>query len=307
MPSRSSRFLELALLVLLFVWPSAARAQACCAGSGALTPGRLAIHEKALVGAQVKLGHVLGSLDGAGHYSSNPSGAGELDLEQDVFGSLRVLQRGQVSLLVPFVETHRSAPGTGSEFGGGIGDLNASVRWDFINAGENEILPGIGLLAGVTFPTGTAPESASKRLATDSTGVGAFQGNIGLALEQIYGSWLVNATILAADRLPRTANGIRTSLGVQFTTLAAVAYTLPDDSALAFVASYTFEGDATIEGKKADDSGRRLLRLSIAGAHPFSDVLKLQGSLYFDPPIPHVDQNQTTSIGFTLALLRSWS
>lgn len=307
MQCRSSRFLELTLLLLLFAWPRAARAQACCAGSGALTPGRLAIHEKALVGGQLKFGHVFGSLDGAGHYTSNPSGASEQDFEQDIFGSIRLLGHGQVAVLVPFVETRRSAPNSGSEFGGGFGDLNASVRWDFVNAGEHKILPGIGLLAGVTFPTGTAPESATKALATDSTGIGAFQGNIGLALEQIYGSWLVNATVLAAYRLPRNVNDVHSKLGAQFTTLGAIAYTLPDDSALAFVASYTFEGDATIDGHDADDSGRRILRFSFAGAHPFSDVLKLQGSLYVDPPIPHVDQNQTTSVGLTLALMRTWS
>ena len=185
--------------------------------------------------------------------------------------------------------------------------LETCPRASMFTDARVKLLDEWGVSAGITFPTGVAPESAKKALATDSTGIGAFQGNLGLALEQIYGSWLVNATILAADRLPRTANGVHTKLGLQLTTLAAVAYTLPDDSAVAVLASYTFEGDATIDGHRSDDSGRRLLRFSLAGAHPFTDTWKLQGSLFYDPPVPHLDQNQTTSLGFTLSILRSWT
>src|SRR5580692_6121674 len=71
-----------------------AHAQACCAGTGAVTPGRLALHEDALVGIQTKAGLVPGSFDPAGNYVAAPAGANELDLEQDLFGAVRVLQRG---------------------------------------------------------------------------------------------------------------------------------------------------------------------------------------------------------------------
>lgn len=307
MRRRRSSFPELVLGVLLAGAPRAAWAQACCAGSGALTPGRLAIHERALVGAQLRAADVYGSFDGRGHYSTPPPGAGEVDFEEDVFGSVRFLRRGQASLFVPVVETHRRARSLGAELGGGLGDVNLSARWDFVDAGEYRVMPGVGLLAGLTFPTGTAPDAASKPQATDATGIGAFQGNVGLALEQTFGPWLVNATLLAAKRTPREANGVRTTLGTQFTALAAVAYAFPDDSAAAILASYTFEGDATIDGHDAPDSGRRLMRVSLAGAHPLSDRLRLQGSLSLDPPLVYVGQNQTTAVGFTLALLFSWS
>ena len=90
--------------------PGRARGQACCAGTGAVTPGRLALHEMARVGMQWKAGDVLGSFDADGHYTPSPSGASELDLEQDMFGAVRVLGRGQVALLVPFIQ---SASGRG--------------------------------------------------------------------------------------------------------------------------------------------------------------------------------------------------
>ncbi len=307
MSRRSSRFPELALALAGLLAPSVARAQACCAGSSALTPGRLAIHETALVGAQARAGYGYGSFDGDGHYASNPAGAGEVDLEEDVFGALRFLRRGQVALLVPFVETWRQTRSTGAEFGGGLGDVNASGRWDFVNAGEHEIVPGIGLLAGLTFPTGKPPEDSNKPLATDSTGIGAWQGNLGLALEQTFGAWLVNLSGIVAARTPRTVQGIHSVLAPQIATLAAVAYSFPDDSAVALSATYTFEGNATVNDVEAKGSGRRLLRVATSGTYPLSDVLRLQGSLSFDPPIPQVGKNQPTTVGLTMAVVRSWN
>src|SRR5277367_2054163 len=119
----SSRFRSaLALLVVLAAWgsPSRARAQACCAGGSVVTPGRLELHEDALVGVQLKAATLLGSYDPSGRYIANPSGDTEGDFEEDLFGAIRVLRRGQVALLVPLVETQRQDPRDGGHVGGGI-------------------------------------------------------------------------------------------------------------------------------------------------------------------------------------------
>ncbi len=288
--------------------PRVASAQACCAGSGALTPGRLAMHEEALVGAQLRAGDAYGSFDGRGHYGSNPNGTSEYDFEQDAFGAIRFLRHGQGALFVPFVETRRQARGVGSEFGGGIGDVNLAARWDFLDAGDSRVVPGIGALVGVTLPTGTAPEDAKPTpLNTHATGIGAVQGNVGLALEQSFGPWLVNATGIVAKRFPRTAQGVHSSLATQVTLLGGAAYAFPNDAALAAVISYAFEGDATIAGQTAEGSGRRLLRTSVSGVWPFSDRLRGTASFYFDPPIVHVDQNAIPAIGIILGGIFSWS
>src|SRR5580704_3662537 len=107
MSARSSRFLRafgVGSAGLSVLAPATARAQACCAGTGAVTPGRLGVLEDALVGLEAKAGLVAGSFDPGGRPVASPPGAGEVDLEQDAFGALRVLSRGQVSLLVPVVE-----------------------------------------------------------------------------------------------------------------------------------------------------------------------------------------------------------
>ncbi len=290
-------------MLLVLATPSLARAQACCAGGSAITPGRLEAHETALVGVELRAASVLGSYDSGGHYAGSPSGDTEFDLEQDIFGAVRVLGRGQVALLVPIVETRRQAADL-SRFGGGVGDVNASLRYDFISAGESRYVPGVALLVGVTAPTGTAPESATAPLAVDATGIGAWQTNLALALEQTYGSWFVNATAIVAKRTPRFGQ----TLGTQVTLLAAGAYTFDNDMAVALSVSYAFEGDATdSNGNDVSFSSKRLTSVSASYLWPIDDTWRLLGSVFVEPPLSHIGSNQPASSGLTLTVIRSWS
>jgi hypothetical protein len=294
-----------------------ASGQACCAGAGALTPGRLSIHEDALVGLQLRGATTLGTFDDGAHYASVAAGNPadpyrENDFEEDIFGAVRVLPRGQVALLVPFVQTFRHAGGI-SEFGGGIGDVNASARYDFFLAGQSRFIPGVALLAGLTAPTGTPPDAqnASKPLGTNATGVGAWQGNAGIALEQIYGPWLFNVTELVAWRASRTATigGVSESesLAPQFTTLAGAAYTFDNDASVALFGSYTLEGTASLNGSPAPDSAKRIALVSVSGVYPLTDRFRLRASLFINPPIGGLGQNQTATTGLTLGVLWGWS
>ncbi len=295
-----------ALLAAAFVCaiPSRARAQACCAGGSAVTPGRLELHEDALVGTQLHAGAVLGSYDDGGHYLASAPGATEFDFEEDLFGAVRVLPRGQVALLVPIVETERQTRTDGGHFGGGIGDINASARYDFLLAGESRYVPGIALLAGLTLPTGTAPESATQDLLVDATGIGAWQANVALAFEQVYGSWLVNATGIVAKRTARFGE----TLGTQVTLLAAGAYTFDSGLALALSASYAFEGDATATGGiDVPQSSKRLTTVTFSGLWPLDDKWRLLGGLFVEPPISGLGSNQPSVSGLTLTVIRSWS
>ena len=305
------------MLALTLGFARQARGQACCAGAGALTPGRLAPYEIALAGVQIRTAGTLGTFDDGARYTSvgqaNPTNPyRENDFEEDVFGAVRVLHNGQVALLVPFVQTYRHA-GTLNEFGGGIGDVNLSLRYDFLLAGQSRIVPGIAVLAGLTAPTGTPPDAqnASKPLGTDATGVGAWQGNFGLALEQIYGPWLFNVTELLAWRAPRTANVGSVSesetLAPQFVTLAGAAYAFPNEASIALFGSYTVEGTATLDGSPAPASAKRIALLTVSGVYPLTDHLRLRASLFLNPPIMGLGQNQTATLGFTVGALWGWS
>ena len=265
------------------------------------------MHEDALVALQARAAHVYGSFDSNGHYSTPPDGSAEQDFEQDVIGALRlpVIDRAQIALLVPLVETRRTARGV-AEVGGGLGDMNFSARYDFLYAGQNRYVPGIAALAGVTLPTGRSPESATLAQAADATGIGAFQGNVGVAVEQLFGAWLVTAYGIVAKRAPRTAEGIRTALGTQWTALIAVAYSLPRDYAVAAFASYTGEGNADVQGVEASGTARRIPVLGITGVVPLTDHLRLQGGFSGNPPIPSLGKNQPATVGLAVTGLYAW-
>jgi hypothetical protein len=283
-----------------------ARAQACCAGASVVTPGRLSIHEDALVGVELRASNVFGSFSSGGRFRSLSSGSREWGFEQDLFGALRATSRAQFALLLPALETYRRTR-VASEFGGGIGDINLSGRYDFVLAGESKYVPGIALLAGLTLPTGKPVESADRPLATDATGVGAFQGNLGIALEQRTGPWLFGLTGLAAKRASRRADGVSTRLATQWTALASFAYIFQNDVALAMLASYTAEGSAETNGQSTPGSSRRIPLFGVSGLYPINDSWRLQGSAVFTPPISSLGQNLPANASLAWILVRSWS
>jgi hypothetical protein len=307
MPRLRCRFPDVAVALVAVAAcsvPARAWAQACCAGGIAVTPGRLLAHERMLVGLQLKAGLLHGSYDPGGGYLGSPSGASEEDFEEDLLASVRFAPRGQIALFVPLVETRRATPQDGAYFGGGIGDVNASVRYDFLGAGESPYVPGIALLAGVTRPTGTPPDAATPPLAVDATGVGALQGNVALALEQTFGPWLVNATAIAAGRAPRNGE----TLGTQVTLLAAGAYNFDGGAAVGLSAAYAFEGDATTSsGAFVANSSKRSLLATLTGLYPLSMEWRLLGGFYMYPPFSGVGSNQPATAGLTFTVIRSWS
>lgn len=322
MSRRSSTFADstrrrvaLVLMTVVAVITASERAwaQACCAGSGAVTPGRLAVHEDALVAVQLRAAHAFGSFDSNGHYATPAAGSSEQDFEQDLIGAWRVpvLDRMQLAAQLPFVETRRTTRGN-AEVGGGIGDANVSARYDFLYAGRDRYVPGIAALAGLTVPTGRAPEDATNASLTDATGIGAFQGNVGLALEQLWDGWLVSAYGIVAKRAARTVKGknggpdTRSALGTQWTALVAVAYSLPKDFALAVSASYTGEGNADVDGVEVSNSARRVPIVGISGVAPVSDHLRFQGGFTTNPPIPSLGKNQPATVGLSVTALYVW-
>lgn len=308
--STSGRLVGLAACVALSLsLPLQARrasAQACCAGSGAVTPARLGLHEDALIGLQLRYAGHLGSHDAAGAYVPTPSHAREINAEQNLFGAVRVLPRVQLAALLPFIETHRRAYGRSST-GGGIGDLNLAARWDPLLAGETRLVPGVGLLAGVTFPTGRTAEDAKEPMATDATGIGAVQANGGIALEQAYGPWFVGVSGLMAWRSPRTVRGLQMQLAPQYTLLAAIGYAFPSGATAALSALYTVEGLARVDGAAVPASDRRVVSGSLAGSLPITDWLRLVASLFANPPFRSFGLNQPVTAGGTLGVIWGFS
>jgi hypothetical protein len=289
--------------------PASARAQACCAGSTALSPGRLNLHEAELVGVQVRGTAITGSFDQVGRFSG-PAGSAEVDLEEDLVGTVRVLSRGQFTVVVPIDETYRRIQGTPST-GGGFGDLQINARWDATLAGDSRILPGIALLGALTLPTGVPTESATNTWATDATGAGMVQGALGLSLEQTFGGMLVNLTGSATLHMARMADGTRTQLGPSFNAFAAIGYSFDAGPVAAITVSYTgslgsVSGYAGMPESTVPGSARAQLRFGLSGGYELSDQWRIQGGVFGDPPASHFGQGQPAGAGLSATLLRSW-
>lgn len=300
---RRVRSLALGTLLLAAVSaaPRGARAQACCAGTGAVTPARLSLHEDAAFGVQLRAATLVGSHSAAAEYVPAPPGTGEVEFEQSVYGAVRVLRRGQVGALLPFVETLRTTR-TRSESGGGLGDINLSGRYEFLRARESVVVPGIAALAGLTLPTGKSADAATKPFATDATGLGAVQFTGGVALEQAVGSWLFGVSGLFAVRAPRAIGPITLALAPQYSALASVAYAFASGTSVALSTLFAFEGDASVNGEVAPESARRWMQASGSVAWPITDQLSALGSVFFNPPLTSFGMNQTTTLGATLGI-----
>ena len=289
----------------VLAWASPSFAQACCAGASVLTPARLTPLDDALVGIQLKGARVVGSFDPSGRYVSAPAGATETDLEQDLIGTLRVFGRGQLTLSVPILQTIRSAGGP-SEIGGGLGDIALSGRYDLVIAGEHRWIPGIAILAGVVFPTGKPLESASLALGSDSTGTGAFQGTVGLSVEQIWGHLFANLTALALQSAPRHVGSISETLGFQVTASIAGGYIFDNGGALALTLVEMRSADAIQNGSRVTDSARGKTLFGLAGAFPLGGRWRIQGSVIGDLPFQSMGVNEPASLGLSVLVMRTW-
>jgi hypothetical protein len=229
----------------------------------------------------------------------------EDDLQQSLFAATRWWKAGQISMLVPVIETHRTTRSR-SEWGGGIGDISIQIRYDFYNSGRSRLVPGIALLAGGTIPSGRSPDQASKPLTTDATGTGSWQGTAGLALEQVFGSWLVTAMGWVTIRSPANIRGIRAYPAPQLSMLAALAYTFSNEAALALVTKYTTESETKFQNGYITDSNRNVFLVSLAGLWPINDNWRLQASLFANPPVNHGGKNSPSQAGVTLGTVYSW-
>lgn len=304
--SRSVTYLVALFFALcLALSPSLARAQACCSGASAVTPGRLALHDEALIGMLLRGSAVVGSHDERGRYRSAPSSSRERNMELDLIGAVRVLDRAQLALSVPLQLTHRSLLGL-SETGGGLGDVNLSTRIDWTLAGASRRVPGIALLAGLSLPTGRGAEEARKPLSTDATGLGVWELTVGAAVEQLFGPVLVGATALVSARGDKERQGHTRGLSPRFTGLLSVAYTFSSEAALALSMQHLREGDASVDEVSIAGSRLRSTTVTFSGLLPLSDTLRLSAGVFSGLPFDTIGMGAPMNAGLSLAVFKTW-
>lgn len=306
MRSSTSPFLSaLAAALILAASSPAAWAQACCAGASTLTATQLTSSESSAVGLRLRVSSLLGSFDAEGGWASSPARTSEEDLGEDLFAVMRLKQRFQVGLVVPFVETFRALPGV-SDGGGGLGDLQLSGRWDLTTADDSEEWPGVTLLAGVSAPTGRAAESATHPLATDATGLGSATGLAGLQLEKASGHLLFDLLATVVGQFNRTANGVTQAYGADATVAFAAGWAFDSGPGLALVGTFRHQGEATLNGRTVPGSALSLVTVGLSGGMYVADSWRLQGSLSTPLPLTDGGFNTPAAPGLQLSVIRSW-
>jgi hypothetical protein len=298
-----------AALATLAARPGTASAQACCSGGSIVTPTRLAPYEDWGVGVQERARSNLGSFGADGRYVAAGGGDAEQVMEQDLAVSYRI-RDAQVGLLLPTVVTHRRETGI-DEWGGGVGDLSLTARWDALLAADAGPWPGVSVLAGATLPTGTPADQATNRLSTDATGAGTYDVTLGIGLEKVTRHTYFGLSGWATHRfdrsLPDGAGGHATeSFALRWTALAVGGYVFTSRAALALYASLLDESAATIGGVESPASSLRLTTVGAAGVLPFRDVWRAQVALFSDVMLPAFGRNEPAGIGLTASLVRVW-
>jgi hypothetical protein len=284
-------------------------AQACCAGGSLVAPTRLAPYDDFAVGLQVRTRSVLGSFSSSGAYTSS---ATEQDLEQDLAASFRLTSRGQIGVVVPYLETRRLESGVG-QWGSGIGDLSFNARYDFLTAAEALTWPGFGLLASVLVPTGKSAGSGTNPSSTDATGTGTYNLTLGLDLEKAHGpfygeldAWATYCFDLTVTPPGANAMTMTTSFPLQWTLLALAGYVFDSEAALAVYVNVLERGDDTLDGVRQPGTVLRLTTLGLSGVLPLRDLWRIQGTAFGDVPVSSVGRNEQGAIGLTAALVRLW-
>jgi hypothetical protein len=115
---------------------------------------------------------------------------------------LRVHERLQLAARVPWVQGLRQSGNSGLVTAGGLGDVQAGLRWDIVAVGERPERPAVAILASVTLPTATRAEEATAPLGVDATGRGVWGGALGVAVEQVWMPWFVRFEARLAGSVP---------------------------------------------------------------------------------------------------------
>jgi hypothetical protein len=288
--------------------PRTAAAQACCVGTGLVTPARLRTFESGAVGAQMRARSVMGAFGEGGAYATSGASSRELGFEEDLFAALRLGSRVQVGLWAPFIQTSRQQ-GNLSGFGGGLGDVALNARFDALDAGTHGHWPGVAVLGALSFPTGQAPDEggANDLLSTSGTGTGSFEGSLGLAFEEIIGQQgFVSLAGFAAKRTARSANGVQQSFAPRLSALLSGGYTFGHDFTVGAFASALRQGDNSDANGPIANSATGLVTAGGAAALPFWQTWRLQATLFTDMPIAGWGRNQTVGYGGTIAVIRFW-
>jgi hypothetical protein len=181
--------------------PALASAAACCISATSFGVGRLLIWEDFATG--VLMGHSwsLGQWDQNGNFRPNPPGFNDGVTLVQPWAIVRVSERVQIQAWAPFLFNDRSTY-EASQFAGGLGDIGAAVRYEFLAIGEFEGLPSFAVTAGGLAPSGTTVEQTVAPLLAGTTGKGSWAASLAVEAEYAWLPWFLRGEFAATYYFP---------------------------------------------------------------------------------------------------------
>ncbi len=294
--------------LLITLQPAAAHAQACCGAAQGTGLGRLAMGQVYLVGVDAQFREVYGRYDDQEYVSLSHD---TREFRQTLFASARLYEDFQLSLTVPFVQTYKNFGSDLSEFGGGLGDIAASLRYEFFGVGHRQNVPGIAIALTGKAPTGRTVFQSKNLLQTDTTGTGSYDVGAQIQVENTHGSMFWSLQGGAQQPFAFTnALGSKISRNLRWDASAAIGYSakasmFADESlylSLAIASDFTTGHLENNQFVQASQERRTALTLQ-AGAYilPQWFVAARVGS---DIPLDHFGENLLTGAQFGITLRR---
>lgn len=283
-----------------------AQAQSCCVGASGLTPTRLELHEWLLVGTRTSLAYAYGSYDTDGILQKQSGDAVQVELRQELFASMRVFERAELSGIVPWLWVFRRAREVVGEQSLGIGDSEVRGRLEVLRLHERRAWPAASVHAAAILPTGRPVEESQMPLGSDATGAGVMRVQGGLSLEYPWGDWVILASVAAQLPTTRSSRGVQTDLGPRAIIQAGLARQWSYRMNSAILASHERESAATVDGRVVANTQVRRTQLAMVSTWFLDDAWRLRGQLHIDVPLSHWGKNQSAEAGAAMSMVRSW-
>lgn len=277
--------------------PTPAYAAACCLSAAVFGVGRLAVWENAAVGLIAGGALDAGRWGPDGRWRAFPANYTQAEVRTDVWGIVRLHERGQLSARVPWVEGVRAAPGVGTIVAGGVGDVLVAGRWELVMPGERRFWPAIAVTSSVTAPTATRVEQTKDLLGAGTTGRGAWAGGLAVAVEQAVLPHFIrlDAGISLPAGFERQDLGVQQSYGLGWqVALSAGRELVADKVVVGLQLLAAGERPYTLDGVTEARSGVRGLNAGLSGSWRFAPDWTWTVSASSDAPSALLDpRNQT--------------
>ncbi len=295
--------LATAVALLGTAWAADALAQPCCAGGTTISPARLALHERALVGVALRFDRKTGDFGRDAGYVPVEEES-QVGLREDLLIAARLGEHLQVGTSVSYLQTWKSFDRE-SDFGGGLGDLAFSARYDFLVAGEHAFLPGIALSSGLSVPTGKTVDHTTHRLAADVTSSGFTQATLALSLEDLFWSRVyVEAAGAFTYWVPRSIEDSRVARRPQVSVSLGASWAVAGSSSVGAIGTLELQGATETDGVPSPGSNRRSTTIAVIAGLPLGDF-RLQMSVFDTLPINGLGRNEEAMFGVRVAVIRT--